>query len=58
MKKYIILLIVPIFLYLLFSFVPYQFNPAKWTEELRGLYVWIVFVIESTVFLIFYVQQL
>ena len=60
MKKILILLLllVPIILYILFAFVPYQFNPANWQEELRSLFVWMLFSIESFVISVIIIYEL
>jgi hypothetical protein len=58
MRKILILLIIPIILYLLFSFVPYKFNPAEWTEELRSFFVWVLCTLEIFIFLGIHIYEL
>ena len=56
MKKLIPYLAVTAILYLLYSFIPWQFNPSMWSKQTRALFVliWVsgmamvIAVIEST----------
>ena len=41
MKKLTPYLAVTAILYLLYSFVPWQFNPSMWTRDTRALFVFI-----------------
>lgn len=39
MKKLIKYLVVTVILYLLHSFVPWQFNPSMWSQDVRAMFV-------------------
>ena len=41
MKKLIPYLAVTAILYLLYSFVPWQFNPSMWSRDTRAMFVFI-----------------
>jgi hypothetical protein len=41
MKKYIKYLVVTVILYLICSFVPWQFNPEMWSKDIREFFVFI-----------------
>lgn len=51
MKHYKIISVLAIpLIYLMFSFIPWQFNPRDWTLELRGGFILCLLMFEITLF--------